>query len=258
MNNDNAPEALARLQNSFAGHIRNPDSVPPPDGIEDRRMAIYRDLFFNNIVTFLSSNFPVLKSLFSEQGWLGLCREFFTDYRCHTPLFPEIPREFLQYLQDHRKDQSGDPPFMLELAHYEWVELALALDEAELDDIVVNPDGDLLDAVPVLSPLAWPLSYQYPVHEIRKDFQPDSLPEKATHLLIWRQQDFTVKFMLLNEISLLLLQKLKEEPARSGLELLTEIAGIINHPKTEVVIDGGKTLLNELQEKQVILGTRHK
>ncbi len=258
MNNDNAPEALARLQNSFAGHIRNPDSVPPPDGIEDRRMAIYRDLFFNNIVTFLSSNFPVLKTLFSEQDWIDLCREFFTDYRCHTPLFPEIPREFLQYLQDHRKDQSGDPPFMLELAHYEWVELALALDEAELDDIVVNPDGDLLDAVPVLSPLAWPLSYQYPVHEIRKDFQPDSLPEKATHLLIWRQQDFTVKFMLLNEISLLLLQKLKEEPARSGLELLTEIAGIINHPKTEVVIDGGKTLLNELQEKQVILGTRHK
>lgn len=255
MNNDSAPEALARLQTSFAGHIRNPDSVAPPDGIEDRRMAIYRDLFFNNIVTFLSSNFPVLKTLFSEQDWIDLCREFFTDYRCHTPLFPEIPREFLQYLQDHRKDQSGDPPFMLELAHYEWVELALELDEAEVDDIVVNPEGDLLDGVPVLSPLAWPLSYQYPVHEIRKDFQPDSLPEKATHLLVWRQQDFTVKFMLLNEISLLLLQKLKEEPARSGLELLTEIAGTINHPKPEVVIEGGKNLLNELQEKQIILGT---
>jgi len=255
MNNDSAPEALARLQASFAGHIRNPGSVPPPDGIEDRRMAIYRDLFFNNIVTFLSSNFPVLKSLFSKQDWISLCREFFTDYRCHTPLFPEIPREFLKYLQDHRKDQSGDPPFILELAHYEWVELALALDEAEVDDIEVNPDGDLLDGVPVLSPLAWPLSYQYPVHEIRKDFQPDSLPEKATHLLVWRQQDFTVKFMLLNEISLLLLQKLKEEPARSGLELLTEIAGTINHPKPEVVIEGGKNLLNELQEKQIILGT---
>jgi len=53
-----------------------------------------------------------------------------------------------------------------------------------------------------------------------------------------------------------LLQKLKEEPARSGLELLTEIAGIINHPKPDVVIEGGKTLLNELLEKQVILGTR--
>jgi hypothetical protein len=62
--------------------------------------------------------------------------------------------------------------------------------------------------------------------------------------------------MLLNEISLLLLQKMKEEPARSGLELLTEIATIINHTKPEVVIKGGKSLLNELREKQVILGTR--
>ena len=62
--------------------------------------------------------------------------------------------------------------------------------------------------------------------------------------------------MELNEISLLLVQKMKEEPARSGLELLTDSAGIINHPKPDVVLEGGKTLLNELREKQIILGTR--
>ncbi len=256
MNTGNAPEKLARLQASFAGHIRNPETVPAPDGIEDRRMAIYRELFFNNIVTFLSTNFPVLKSLYTKQQWTRLCRDFFTNYRCHTPLFPEIPREFLQYLQNHRRDHEDDPPFMLELAHYEWVELALALDEAEFDDIEVNPEGDLLNAVPVLSPLAWPLSYKYPVHKIREDFRPDTPPEQATHLLVWRQQDFTIKFMLLNEISLLLLQKMKEQSNCSGLELLTEIAGIIDHPKPDVVIEGGKSLLNELKDKQVILGTR--
>jgi hypothetical protein len=65
-----------------------------------------------------------------------------------------------------------------------------------------------------------------------------------------------IKFMQLNEVALLLLQKIKAEPGRSGLDLLTEIAGIINHPKPDVVIQGGKALLNELKEKQVILGTR--
>ena len=55
--NDKVPEALARLQTSFAAHIRDPKSTAAPDGIEDRRMAIYRDLFFNNIKSFLSSNF---------------------------------------------------------------------------------------------------------------------------------------------------------------------------------------------------------
>ena len=66
MADDAAPEKLARLQTRFAAQIRNPQSVPAPEGIEDRRMDIYRNLFFSNVCTFLSSNFPVLKSLYEE------------------------------------------------------------------------------------------------------------------------------------------------------------------------------------------------
>lgn len=256
MATDTAPEELSRLQKGFAAHIRDPDSVAAPEGVEDRRMGIYRDLFFNNIRNFLSANFPVLRTLFDEKGWEILCRDFYSEFRCHTPLFPEIPREFLRYLQDHREENQDDPPFMLELAHYEWVELALSLDEAEYEDADVEANGDLLNGIPVLSPLAWPLSYQYPVHRIRVDYQPQSVPEKPTHLLVWRQQDFSIKFMQLNEISLLLLQKMKEEPARTGLELLTEIAAEIAHPDPAVVLEGGKVLLDELRKKQVVLGTR--
>ena len=70
---DKAPEALARLQKDFAAHIRDPQSAVAPEGIEDRRMGIYRDLFFNNIRNFLSANFPVLKTLFDDKGWEELC-----------------------------------------------------------------------------------------------------------------------------------------------------------------------------------------
>jgi len=256
MAGDAAPEALASLQTRFAGHIRDPLNVAAPDGIEDRRMAIYRDLFFNNIRNFLSGNFPVLRTLYTEPEWTGLCRGFYRDHRCHTPLFPELPREFLQYLQEHRQKQAGDPPFMLELAHYEWVELALALDETETADSGADPDADLLAGIPVLSPLAWPLTYRYPVHRIRADYQPQSPPVDATHLLVWRRQDYRVKFMQLNEISMLLVQKMKEDAGLSGLEILKTVAASINHPKPEVVVEAGSSLLNELREKQVILGTR--
>ena len=254
--NNKAPEALARLQTGFAAHIRDPQSTAAPDGIEDRRMAIYRDLFFNNIKSFLSSNFPVLKSLYDDQEWTGLCRDFYRDYRCHTPLFPEIPREFLKYLQDHRQQHENDRPFILELAHYEWVELGLTLDESEPDDSKIDRNGDLLRGIPILSPLAWPLSYKFPVQQICREFQPSEVPAEPTHLLVWRQSNFEVRFMQLNTISLLLLEKMKEERGKSGLELLTEIAGIINHPKPEVVIEGGADLLNDLKKKEVILGTR--
>ena len=256
MVSDAAPEALARLQTSFAAHIRDPQNVAAPEGIEDRRMGIYRNLFFNNICNFLSSNFPVLRSLFEEPDWITLCRDFYRDYRCHTPLFPELPREFLKYLQDHRQNHAGDPPFMLELAHYEWVELALSLDETDVDAIEVNTDGDLQNGIPVLSPLVWPLTYQYPVHQLRVDFQPQTAPVNVTHLLVWRRRDFEVKFMQLNETSMLLVQKLKEETDMPGLDLLKAVASDINHPNPEVVIRAGSTLLNELKEKQVILGSR--
>ena len=110
---DTAPESLVKLQTSFAAHIRDPDSAPAPDGIEERRMAIYRELFFNNIRSFLSSNFPVLSSLHDTDSWETLCRDFYRDFRSQTPLFPEIPREFLRYLREHRQDNADDPPFML-------------------------------------------------------------------------------------------------------------------------------------------------
>jgi len=256
MVSDAAPEDLARLQTGFAAHIRDPQTVAAPHGIEDRRMAIYRNLFFNNMCTFLSSNFPVLKSLYKEADWKNLCRDFYRDYRCHTPLFAEIPREFLQYLQDHRQTHKDDPPFMLELAHYEWVELALSLDETDTDEIEFNPDGDLLNGIPVLSPLVWPLTYQYPVHQVRVDFQPVGKPDTATHLLVWRQQDFDVKFMKLNEISMLLIQKMKEDTGLSGLGLLKSVIEVIKHPKPAAVIEAGSALMNELKDKQIILGTR--
>jgi len=253
---DSAPEALARAQTRFAGHIRDPLNVAAPEDVEDRRMGVYRNLFLNNIKSFLSGNFPVLRSLYDEAAWIQLCREFYSEYHCRTPLFPELPREFLQYLQEHREQRAGDPPFMLELAHYEWVELALALDETEPGDVDADPGGDLLGGVPVLSPLAWPLSYQYPVHRISPDFQPGDPPAEATHLLVWRQRDYTISFMQLNAVARLAMQQMKEEPDRTGLELLTTIAGMINHPDPEVVIRGGADLLRDLRDKQVILGTR--
>lgn len=253
---EKAPEALARLQTAFAAHLRDPENVQAPAGIEDRRMGIYRDLFFNNIRNFLSSNFPVLSSLYNQADWTRLCRDFYTEFRCHTPLFPEIPREFLKYLHNGRTQRDTDPPFMLELAHYEWVELALTLDETDTSKIVFDAQGDLLNAIPVLSPLAWPLSYQYPVHRIRKEFQPHIAPDNPTHLLVWRMADFQIKFMQLNEVSWLLLQKMKEEPSKPGLQLLSDVAEIINHPNPDQLVVHGRTLMSELQEKQVILGTR--
>ena len=42
-----------KKQYAFAAHIRDPENNPAPTGIEDRRMGVYRELFFNNLLNLL-------------------------------------------------------------------------------------------------------------------------------------------------------------------------------------------------------------
>jgi hypothetical protein len=249
------PAELAKLQHQFAAHIRDPDRHSAPTDVEDRRMAIYRRLFFNNISSLLAGNFPVLRGLYDEERWRGLVREFYAEHRCRTPLFPEVAKEFLRYLQE-REGHADDPPFLLELAHYEWVELALSLDTRELDQVVADPDGDLMAGRPVLSPLAWALSYRFPVHLIQPDYQPMEPPPEATHLLVYRDRRDCVKFMLLNDVTRLLLQRLQESPGVTGTEQLLGVAQDIRHPEPQQVVAAGAKVLEDLRQRDVLLGTR--
>jgi hypothetical protein len=253
---DPAQGALRDLQTAFAAHIRDPRKAAPPDGIEDRRMNIYRELFFNNIHSLLAGNFPVLRGLHDDDSWNALVRDFYSRHRCHTPLFPEVPREFLHYLQDERGARSDDPPFMLELAHYEWVELALSLDERDPDDLAVDTEADLLTGSPVLSPLAWPLSYRYPVHRIRPDYQPSEAPSEATCLLVYRDREYEVRFMQLNGVSRLLIDLMREQPSWSGNRMLDAVAERIGHPDPDQLRTAGATLLESLRDRDIVLGTR--
>jgi hypothetical protein len=251
----NRAEQLRKLQMSFAAHIRDPGKVAAPADVEDRRMQVYRDLFFNNISKYLASNFPVLRKIYSDPDWQKLARDFYIEHRARTPMFPELPKEFLRYVQEQRVDRAGDPPFLLELAHYEWIELALGLDTHEIDDLDVNAQGDLCHGIPVLSPLAWPLAYRFPVHRISPEFQPEVAPAEPTRLLAYRNRRDQVQFMEINTVTWLLLEKLKPGD-RSGKDLLLAVAEDIGLADDNAVLNHGKQLLQDLQQREVVLGTR--
>ena len=248
--------AFTRTQFEFAAHIRDPDTHPAPEGIEDRRMAIYRELFFNNVSQLLAKTFPVLRRILGADRWAALIRDWFVRHRARTPLFLELPREFLHYLEEERPRSPDDPPFMLELAHYEWVELALSIDEREIDAVEAVPGGDLLEGRPVLSPLAWPLVYRFPVHRISPEFQPDSPPEEPTWLVVYRDRADKVGFLEINRITARLLELLSGPAGKpTGRACLQRIAEELGHPRPDVVIDGGRTLLADLRSRDVLLGT---
>jgi len=255
MSPDSSLPAFQRQQLDFAAHIRDPENTPVPAEIPPRRMAIYTEIFFNNINEQLSGNFPILRQITDDADWESMIRDFMRVHRSQTPLFTEVGLEFLAYLQSERAPQACDRPFMLELAHYEYVELAVAISTDEITG-GIDPNGDLLQQSPVLAPTAWPLSYQWPVHRIGLEFLPEEPPEQATHLVVYRDRLDDVHFLEINAVTQRLLQLLKENPAQRGLDVLNTIAEELDHPDPQSVIDAGSGLLDELRQRNVILGSR--
>lgn len=246
--------AFTDKQFEFAAHIRNPGTNPKPGDVEARRMKIYNDLFYNNVEGFMANSYPVLREIYDDQAWHKLIRDYFEQHRASTPLFPEMPGEFLKYLEHERHALETDYPFLLELAHYEWAELALSLSNQEPDWRKIDKTVDLLDGEPVISPLAWILSYQWPVQNIGPNYLPEEAPETETYLLLYRDSEDEVHFMELNPVTARLLQLIQDKKLNSSRQMLIQIAEELSHPEPQTVIQGGLNILQDLYQRQVILG----
>ena len=238
-------------QAEFAAYIRNPQQNPKPVDVAPERMAMYRELFFNNIDSFLSSNFPVLHTILSPEEWQELAYDFFANHRNQTPYFAEIAEEFLAYLQTER-DNPNDYPFLLELAHYEWVEMALSIaqDQPIWGDSTFSQD--VLNRAIQLSPLAWPLAYQYPVERISPQFLPRSAPEQASYLIVYRDASDEVHFMQTTAFTLRLLELIEQQPTISGQAALQSVATDAQL-SIEQTLQFGLPTLQQLADKGIVI-----
>jgi hypothetical protein len=243
------------VQYVFTQHMRDPENNPAPEGIEERRIKIYRELVYNNIEGFIASSFPVLRKVIDDEPWHKMMRDYVSNHQAHTPLFPKMPQEFIQYLEHERVEHSEDYPFLLELAHYEWIETSVSMDSREISFEGIDQEGNLLEGIPVLSPLAMPLAYQWPVHMISSDYLPDVVPEQATYIVIYRDRHDEVGFIELNPVSAKLLEACASNN-QSGKEILLSIAEQLQHPNPEAVISGGLEIMKDFKDKDILLGTK--
>lgn len=242
-----------QFQYAFAAHIRDPGKNPRPRGIEARRMNIYNELLYNNTEGFLLSCYPVLREVLGKAKWAKLVRAFFGTHRCHTPYFRQIPDEFLQFLQTEWERPDNYPEYLVELAHYEWIELILSVSNREVDETAIDPRGDLLAQRPVLNPVLANLRYQWPVQRIqpRKRVAP-----VETYLLVFRDNEDQIQFIETNAFTARLLSLL-EPGENTGRQALQTIAEESAHAHPENVIEGGLAMLQNLRQRGAILGTSH-
>lgn len=250
-------QGFKEKQYAFAAHIRDPENVPAPEGIETRRMAIYRQLFFNNLYSLLGTFFPVLRKIHSDKQWSRFVRGFMQKHRAQTPYFLQLPEEFLGYLQNEFEAQEDDFPFLTELAHYEYAELALAVAEDEPDLTGVDANGDLLGGVPVKSDLSWSFAYRYAVHRIAPDYLPREPEAQPVYLALYRDADGDVGFLELNAITAALLDAIESnEDSLTGETLLRLLARKISYPDADALVAHGAGALREMHDLGILTGTR--
>ena len=243
-------------QQAFTAYVRNPDVEPLPEQLEPQRMQVYRELFEFGLNEQMSGAFPVLRAIIDDDHWRAMMRDFLIRHRSQTPLFTELAGEFIDYLANEREPHPSDPPFLLELAHYEYMEVVVAISDADRElPPTLDNNGDLLNAHPLVAPTAMNLSYQWPVHLIGADQQPEHPPEAPSHLLIYRDRQDDVHFLEINAVTQRMLALLQENPRSTGLEVITQIAQELQHPDPDVVLNAGAELLADLRERNVILGT---
>lgn len=214
-------------------------------------MAIYQGLVYRNIESFIARGFPVLRAITPDERWHPLVRDFIREHSCLSPYFLDIGQEFLAYLENERGDRHNDPPFLLELAHYEWVELALDIAADVLPD-VSSAGTDYLVQRYRLSPLAWSLSYRYPVHRICGDFLPTQSPASPTFLVVYRNRDDLVQFLEINAVTARVLQLL-QEGEYSGDEIVSSLAVEMGRGDLQALAAATADLLEKLQRLSIIL-----
>lgn len=240
------PTSLQSFQHDFGRYVRDPDAVSCPPGIPSRRAKIYEELLFNNLRGFVNACFPVCRRVLGEEAWERLMRDFFRDWRCDTPIFSEIPAEFVSYLTSDEVWEAL-PEWFASLAHYEWVELSVDLsDEAKFPVDDLSSDRDTLRVNPTLRNLA----YQWPVHTISENHRPSQ--PAVTYLLVYRDNAFAVQFAEINAMTSHLIEQVTKHPDNSE-NLLLMLAEEIQVPPSEQWMAFGKSTLDDLLTQEILM-----
>jgi hypothetical protein len=237
-----------QFQIQFTARLRNPQQ-PVPAGVDADRAEIYTELLFNNLRGFIDACCPISREITGELRWTELIRSFYIEYRCHSPLFRDIPREFVHWLRTQPVPLLQLPPFIADLAHYEWLELAADVHPAHV--VRRGPVADVYGAPLSVNPTLQLGIYPWPVQQICSTFQPLTPDSTPSCLAVHRDDSDTVRFTQLNPLSAHLLGLLQMQPG-TGDMLLTQLSSDAGIPLTQLHPFAAPLLQHWLAEQLIL------
>lgn len=240
--------SFEKLQKDFIRRLRTPESVATSD-VGAERADIYRQLLLEKYRALVAKSFPLACNLVPPVIWSQLVVDFIRDVDVRTPYFYQLSQVFLDYVTHARQEVVEDYPFLVELMHFEWAEMALSISEAELPSVKV---AAWQTAPLMVSPLAWLLLYCYPVHEFRKAGHALAARAAPVCLIMWRDRQDQLAWREVTARCWALVEYLQENPGLTGQQLVAGVKPYIVEGAADFSSAAGDLLQNLLADEIIV------
>lgn len=238
-----------QFQFALARHLRDPLSVPLPEGVSAQEAALLTQEMSTHLRDVLDSAFPVTHALLGDEIWDFAVRLFIKDAPHHAPWASNVQRAFVDHVCNSHEMQNM-PAWLQDLAHFEWLQTAVATTPVTWP--AVNVDGDVMNSPVVLNPTHVEAAYEWPAHSISTDNRPDDM--QSTHVSLLRDVNDHVQVIESSVFRGQLLDLLRE--GQTGEQAFRVLANWLSHPEPDVFVREGAEVMAQLRRESIVLGPR--
>jgi uncharacterized protein len=238
-----------QYQFALARHLRDPLSVPAPEGVDEKAAAACTQEMVKHLRDVLEPAFPITQALLGEDIWEHAVRLFLKDAPNHRPWASTTQRAFVDHVCES-PDMQSLPAWLQDLAHFEW--LQNAVNTAPVQWPAFDAAADVMQNAVVLNPTHVEAAYEWPVHSIDTDHKPDDM--QSTHVSMLRDMNDELHVLESSVFRGQLLDLLRE--GQTGAQAFRVLALWLSHPEPEAFVREGAEVMAQLQREGVVLGTR--
>lgn len=249
-------ESFSDIQRQFTRYLRDPGRAPLPADADPRGMRFYAKSYRRKLHHLLEMRAPALMEVLGRDASSSLIDDYVRLPRESLGGSSTFEEAFVQYLEDESAGR-GLPPFIPELAHFSMKATLVSGSPREIEDEDLDRDGDLLGRVPVFSPLAELLTYEWPVHRIGADVRPETKPAQATRLIVYRDRRGYGGWIELNGPAAEIARQVRDNAAgKTGAEILTDSESRNPLLDRRSLMREGRDILEALRRRDIIVGAR--
>jgi uncharacterized protein len=238
-----------QFQFALARHLRDPLSVPAPEGVNAAHATACAHEMAKNLSEVLDPAFPVTRALLGEDLWQHAVRLFLKDAPSHTPWASTVQRAFVEHVCES-PDMQELPAWLQDLVHFEWLQNAVITTPVTWP--AFDAQGDVMQHEVVLNPTHVEAAYEWPLYGIDTDHKLADM--QSTYVSMLRDTDGELYVLESNVFRRQLIDLLRK--GQTGEQALLVLARWLSHPDPDAFVFEGAELIAQLQREGVVLGTR--